>query len=111
MMEGEQLEKLAIGDIGGWIFPKYGSKDKRGAELRRVTDRWTGIKDEHIRDCAQNALQTNKRGHYYAISKTGEGRAISIKYIRTRRPFHLLLQFGFGDGLCRLPLLHRLFPP
>jgi DNA-binding transcriptional regulator LsrR (DeoR family) len=50
----EQLDRLAVGDIGGVFLPRPDLKGKH-AQLEDLNARWTGPKLEHFQRCAKAA--------------------------------------------------------
>lgn len=53
----EELMELIFGDIGGVCIPRPGLSARQRARLESVTNRWTGLKCDHLEACATRAAE------------------------------------------------------
>lgn len=59
----DRLQHLVIGDMGGVCFPRADLNQQEKRELGSVEGRWTGLKMEHLKGCAERAAaDTTKPG-------------------------------------------------
>jgi DNA-binding transcriptional regulator LsrR (DeoR family) len=50
-----QLSTLIIGDMGGVCIPRAGLKKHEAEKLKKVDERWTGLRRSHLEKCAKRA--------------------------------------------------------
>jgi DNA-binding transcriptional regulator LsrR (DeoR family) len=58
----QDLTGLVVGDIGGIIIPRRDLTPLQARRIRMMNDRWTGIKQQHLEQCAQDSLRSGKPG-------------------------------------------------
>src|SRR5271165_1566627 len=50
------LERTSVGDVGGVIIPAAGISRAEEDRIKAMNDRWTGVRLEHLRHCAETAM-------------------------------------------------------
>jgi hypothetical protein len=99
------LSELILGDMGGVCFPKPGLDAAARKRLKSVTDRWTGLKMEHLTSCASRAAARN---HYtgppgVTVVTIGKERAPAIfESIRLGLVNHLMIDGELASELLEL---------
>lgn len=68
-----QLVEAVVGDIGGIIIPRRGLSGDLASQLDDLNERWTGIKEKHLRACAQKAVANQHPG--VIVLAVGEAKA------------------------------------
>jgi DNA-binding transcriptional regulator LsrR (DeoR family) len=58
----EELDELAVGDIGGVLIPRGTLPKSKRAKLEGIRDRWNGVRVEHLQECARKARNGSKPG-------------------------------------------------
>src|SRR5205807_2708443 len=90
------LDKLAIGDIGGIFLAREESTRER---IEDINQRWTGIKEEHIRRCAKEAQQSDRSG--VIVVAVGSHKAEIIREcVRLGLVNELIIDYELAKHLC-----------
>lgn len=95
------LKKLIIGDISGVLIPKPNLSKADKAELSEIQQRWTGISEDQISNCAKRA-ERNKRARPagVVVSTIGQNKAdIVIECLKRCLVNHLLIDQDLADKL------------
>lgn len=53
----EELQKLVIGDVGGVCLARSDLNRTDQQKLDSINERWTGLRESHLRNCARRALR------------------------------------------------------
>jgi DNA-binding transcriptional regulator LsrR (DeoR family) len=56
----EELQKLAVGDIGGILIPRLGITEKEKTRFEQIKNLWTGIRLEQYQRIARSAAQSTE---------------------------------------------------
>jgi hypothetical protein len=77
----EQISELVVGDVGGVLIPKPHIKKGSPADkaLRKISERWMGIRTEHIAQCAAKARDSGGMPPGVVVLGVGRYRA-SVVY-------------------------------
>jgi len=95
------LKELIIGDISGVLIPKPKLRDADKKKLIRIEERWTGIREDHIRNCALRAKRDKTTG--VIVSTIGRNKAaIVLECVKRGLINHLLIDQDLADELVRL---------
>ena len=55
------LERTCVGDVGGVIIRAAGISAEEGERIDAMNDRWTGIRIDHLQQCAKAAMEEGFR--------------------------------------------------
>lgn len=75
-IDRDRLSRLVIGDICGILFARPNLSPSQQAELKRIEERWTGIREHQMKRCAEQALQQGTPG--VIVVAVGADRAESV---------------------------------
>lgn len=94
----EELDRLAIGDMGGIIIPNRGLSPTEQKRVRELNERWTGIKEEQVRTCARRAIANGRPG-VIVLGVGAERRDLVKRIIALGLVNHLLIDRRLADAL------------
>jgi DNA-binding transcriptional regulator LsrR (DeoR family) len=76
------IKNLVIGDISGVLIPKPGLADHQKYHLKEIMDRWTGLAEEHIENCAKKAREESTPGIVVVAAGANKAKILHEVYIR-----------------------------
>jgi hypothetical protein len=99
--DASRLLRLVYGDVAGVLMEKPGLNHSDRTFLEGIHNSWTGVKEEHLRLCAEKACAGKGVGvAVYAVDKS---RAEPIlEAIRRGLVTHLVTEMGLAAELKRL---------
>jgi len=75
-IDRDRLSRLVIGDICGILFARPDLSPSQQTELKRIEERWMGIREHQMQRCAAQALQQGTPG--VIVVAVGADRAESV---------------------------------
>jgi DNA-binding transcriptional regulator LsrR (DeoR family) len=97
-IDWERIKRLIIGDIGGVLFPRPGLGINEKEELQKLNDRWMGIKERHMKQCAEKASDNRTAG--VIVVAIGKNKAASVsESIRLGLVNTLIIDHDLADAL------------
>lgn len=97
----ESLSKLIIGDISGVLFPDPKFSDNMPKEFKMIIDGWTGIKKEHIENCAKKALDNKTSG--VIVVAVGANKAKSLyESMKNKLVNKLVIDLDLAEALLQI---------
>jgi DNA-binding transcriptional regulator LsrR (DeoR family) len=95
----DKMSKLSEGDIGGAPLKKPGLSDRDTKEFNAILRHWTGIKEEHFRLCAKNALSPGG-GPGVVLVALGSNKLTAVLHcIRLGLVNHLFIDLDLAQAL------------
>ena len=92
------LKKLIVGDISGVLIPKPNLKDEESKELFLIQERWTGVQERHLKNCARKAKENKASGVIIATIGANKGEIV-LECIKRGLVNHLLIDRDLADKL------------
>jgi len=95
------LKELIIGDISGVLIPKTNLRKTDQTTLIDIQQRWTGVREDQLRDCANRAKRLKTPG--VIVSTIGRNKAaIVVECVARGLINQLLIDQDLADELVRL---------
>lgn len=92
------LKELIIGDISGVLIPKPNLKNPERKKLHLIEERWTGVKEVHLKECARKANENKTSGVIIATIGANKGEIV-LECIKRGLVNHLLIDQDLADKL------------
>jgi hypothetical protein len=73
-----KLERLVIGDLGGVPLAKPNLLAKEQLQLRKLLERWTGLRKDHIRGCVDRASARGSAAAGVIVVAAGADRVLTV---------------------------------
>jgi DNA-binding transcriptional regulator LsrR (DeoR family) len=100
-----ELAELVVGDVGGCYLPRRDLGRKGVERVRGMNDRWTGIQEQHLADCAHAAARfgPGKGPPGVVIIAMGSEKAdIVAECVRRGIANRFILDYDLAQSLARL---------
>lgn len=101
----EELQDLVFSDISGVLISRSGLSKADQAKLNRVNERWTGIRLEHLLDCAKRAATSDSKKKLPGVVVIAIGKSKAhflLETIKLGLINHLILDYDLEEELERL---------
>jgi DNA-binding transcriptional regulator LsrR (DeoR family) len=102
-IDRDRLSGLVLGDISGVLFARPNLSPSQQAELTRIEERWTGIREPQMQRCAERAFHQGTPG--VIVVAVGADRAESVcESIKRGLINTLVIDRALADALLQVAL-------
>ncbi|HEX4589308.1 MAG TPA: sugar-binding domain-containing protein, partial [Gemmataceae bacterium] len=91
----EQLQDRVVGDIGGIFLPRT----PRDPVVRGINERWTGVRLDHLRRCAQSAVHDRTRAGVIVLAIGSAKAQVMLDCVRAGLITELVIDHDLAQAL------------